>query len=48
LCGGGQAVIVVVGEEMRERKYWVMEWCKGNLTNLRRELHLGLAKKNPK
>jgi hypothetical protein len=22
--------------------------CKGNLTNLRRELHLGLAKGNPK
>jgi hypothetical protein len=24
------------------------EWCKGNLTNLRRELHLSLAKGNPK
>jgi hypothetical protein len=23
-------------------------WCKGNLTNLRRELHLSLAKGNPK
>jgi hypothetical protein len=26
----------------------VMGWCKGNLTNLRRRLHLSLAKGNPK
>jgi hypothetical protein len=28
--------------------FYFHRWCKGNLTNLRRELHLSLAKGNPK
>jgi hypothetical protein len=42
------ALGVVPGDGTEVRRGNTYEQCKGNLTNLRRELHLSLAKGNPK
>jgi hypothetical protein len=35
-------------DEIKNWKYKNWGWCKGNLTVIRRKLHLDLAKGNPK
>jgi hypothetical protein len=42
----GKAISKVIGYGMILKM--IRDKCKGNLTNLRRELHLSLAKGNPK
>jgi hypothetical protein len=47
--GGNAGVLNGNTVEGLEAMDWMQRFaCKGNLTNLRRELHLSLAKGNPK